>query len=51
VTNTVDIKIFKDPANPPTHDIPDVPWFAGITVLEAMIIGEAMSIRPTLNSG
>jgi hypothetical protein len=42
VTNTVDIKIFKDPANLPTHDIPNVPWFAGITVLEAMIIGEAM---------
>jgi hypothetical protein len=42
VTNTVHIKIFKDPALTPTHDIEDVPWFAGITVLQAMVIGEAM---------
>jgi hypothetical protein len=42
VTNTVHIKIFKDPALTPTHDIEDVSWFAGITVLEAMVIGEAM---------
>jgi hypothetical protein len=40
--NTVEIKIFKDPGSPPTHDIQNVPWFAGITVLQAMVIGEAM---------
>jgi hypothetical protein len=41
--NTVTIKIYKDPADPnPTHQLPDIPWFAGITALQAMIIGEAM---------
>jgi Domain of unknown function (DUF4430) len=40
--NTISIKIFKDPQSTPTHDIEDVPWFAGINVLQAMIIGEAM---------
>lgn len=41
--NTVTIKIYKDPADPnPTHHLPDIPWFAGITALHAMIIGEAM---------
>ena len=41
--NTVTIKIYKDPADPnPTHQLPDISWFAGITALQAMIIGEAM---------
>lgn len=40
--NTVQIKIYKDSANPPTHNLVDVPWFAGLTVLQAMIVGEAM---------
>jgi hypothetical protein len=41
--NPVTIKIFKYPADPnPTHQLPDIPWFAGITALQAMIIGEAM---------
>jgi hypothetical protein len=42
LANTVNIKIFKDLPKPPTHDIKDVPWYAGITVLQAMVIGEAM---------
>jgi len=42
--NVVQIKIYADPNNPgPTHALPDVPWYAGITVLQAMIIGEAMN--------
>jgi hypothetical protein len=41
--NPVTIKIFKAPADPnPTHQLLDIPWFAGITALQAMIIGEAM---------
>jgi hypothetical protein len=42
MANTIDIKIYKDPNTVPTHDIKDVPWFAGINVLQAMVIGEAM---------
>jgi hypothetical protein len=41
VSNVVQISIYADPVSPPVV-LPDVPWFAGITVLEAMIIGEAM---------
>jgi Domain of unknown function (DUF4430) len=41
--NIVTINIFSDPAAPkPTHQLPNVPWFAGITALQAMVIGEAM---------
>lgn len=41
--NTVMIKIYKDPSRPePTDQLPDVPWFAGITALQAMVIGESM---------
>jgi hypothetical protein len=41
--NTVTIKIYKDPTQPnPSDQLPDVPWFAGITALQAMVIGEAM---------
>jgi hypothetical protein len=42
--NVVQIKIYPDPNNPTQiQTLPDVPWFAGITVLQAMIIGEAMN--------
>lgn len=42
--NVVQIRIYADPNNPqPTHALPDVPWYAGITVLQAMIIGESMN--------
>jgi hypothetical protein len=42
--NVVQIKIYADPSNPnPTQTLPDVPWYAGITALQAMIIGEAMN--------
>lgn len=35
--------IYADPNSPaPTMTLPDVPWYAGITALQAMIIGEAM---------
>jgi hypothetical protein len=43
-TNVVQIKIYANPANPnPTQSLPDVPWYASITVLQAMIIGESMN--------
>ncbi|MEA2823025.1 MAG: hypothetical protein QOJ86_5029 [Bradyrhizobium sp.] len=42
--NIVQIKIYADPVSPnPTQSLPDVPWYAGITVLQAMIIGESMN--------
>jgi hypothetical protein len=41
--NVVQIKIYSNPNSPsPTMTLPDVPWYAGITALQAMIIGEAM---------
>ena len=43
MTNIVQLKIYADPNSPnPTMTLPDVPWYAGITALQAMIIGEAM---------
>ena len=40
----VKINIYDDPSSAaPTLSLPDVPWFAGITVLQAMVIGEAMN--------
>lgn len=42
--NIIQIKIYADPTNTnPTQVLPDVPWYAGITVLQAMIIGEALN--------
>jgi hypothetical protein len=44
MANVVQIRIYSDPANAnPTQSLPDVPWYAGITVLQAMIIGESMN--------
>jgi hypothetical protein len=41
--NKVTIKIYKDPTrSEPSHQLPDIPWFAGLTALQAMIVGEAM---------
>ena len=41
--NLVKINIFADPSKPnPTLSLPDVPWYPGITALQAMIIGEAL---------
>ncbi|HXO19438.1 MAG TPA: DUF4430 domain-containing protein [Thermoanaerobaculia bacterium] len=44
MSNIVKITIFADPNKPdkPTLKLPDIPWFAGITALQAMVIGEAM---------
>jgi hypothetical protein len=40
--NVVQIKIYANPNDPnPTQTLLDVPWFAGITALQAMIIGDA----------
>ncbi len=43
MSNVVQIKIYADPSSSnPTMTLPDIPWYAGITALQAMIIGEAM---------
>jgi Domain of unknown function (DUF4430) len=43
MANIVKINIYADPSKPdPTVSLPDVPWYAGITALQAMIIGEAL---------
>lgn len=43
MVNIVKINIYADPSKPdPTLSLPDVPWYAGITALQAMIIGEAL---------
>jgi|SRR5476649_434127 len=42
---TVDVKIYADPASPPTLTLPNLPWYAGLTVLQAMVIGEAMNAQ------
>jgi hypothetical protein len=43
MSNIVQIKIYADPkSTSPTLTLPDVPWYAGITALQAMVIGEAM---------
>ena len=43
--NTVEIKIYPDPAQPPSIDQAGIPWFAGMTALQAMTVGEAMNPR------
>jgi hypothetical protein len=43
MANVVKINIYANAASPdPTLSLPDVPWYAGITALQAMIIGEAL---------
>jgi hypothetical protein len=43
MANVVQVLIYANPDHPdPTLRLPDVPWYAGITALDAMIIGEAM---------
>jgi hypothetical protein len=42
MANLVKIVIYSVPNDPNPLTLPDVPWYAGITVLQAMIIGEAM---------
>src|SRR5438445_12669072 len=43
MANIVKINIYADPSKPnPTLSLPDVPWYAGITALQAIIIGEAL---------
>jgi hypothetical protein len=41
---TIQIEVYADPANPPTLTLANVPWYAGITALQAMVIGEAMNV-------
>lgn len=43
MSNTVELRIYPDPAKPPAVVQAGIPWFAGITALQAMITGEAMN--------
>jgi hypothetical protein len=43
LANTVEIKIYPDPAQPPSIAQAGIPWFAGMTALQAMIVGESMN--------
>jgi Domain of unknown function (DUF4430) len=46
MANLIKVFIYADPdASNPTLSLPDVPWYAGVTVLQAMIIGEAMHVQ------
>lgn len=40
--NTVSIVIVPDAAQPPSRRIDDIPWYPGMTVLSAMMVGDAM---------
>ena len=43
MANSITIKIYGDPSeSAPTDVLSDIPWFAGINALQAMVIGEAM---------
>ncbi|MFM0347863.1 DUF4430 domain-containing protein [Paraburkholderia sp. RL17-347-BIC-D] len=42
---TVEINVYADPAKPPSLKLPPVPWYAGLTALQAMIIGEALCAK------
>ena len=40
--NTISILIYQDPSQPPTQLV-GIPWYPGITVLQAMVIGQSMN--------
>ncbi len=40
--NTVNIQIKPDPAAPPSREIKNIPWYPGMSALDAMIVGDAM---------
>jgi hypothetical protein len=47
--NTIKINIYADPSRPePSLSLPDVPGHAGITALQATIIGEALDPSPSI---
>ena len=41
--NTVSIAIYENLQKPPSKTFAGIPWFPGMTVLEAMVIGQAMN--------
>jgi hypothetical protein len=41
--HTVSIAVFVDPNKPATLNVKRIPWFPGMTVLQAMIIADAMT--------
>ena len=42
MNNTLSITVYPDPAKPPSLTFKDIPWFPGITVIQAMVIADAM---------
>ena len=40
---TISIVVFPDPAKPATQSVPNIPWYPGVTVLDAMILADAIS--------
>jgi hypothetical protein len=42
--NTVSIVVFEDASQPPTKSLPNIPWFPSMTILEAMVLGQAMYV-------
>jgi hypothetical protein len=44
LANTVSIAVFEDAAQPPTKTFTGIPWFPGMTILQAMILAQAMNV-------
>lgn len=42
--HTVSITVYPNPGQPPSNQVKNIPWFPGITVLEAMSIADSMDI-------
>ncbi|GLQ91970.1 DUF4430 domain-containing protein [Dyella acidisoli] len=42
---TVEINIYADQTQPPSLILSGIPWYAGMTALQAMIIGEALNTK------
>ena len=42
--NTVSIAVYQDASQPATKTFRDIPWFPGMTILQAMIIAQAMNV-------
>jgi hypothetical protein len=42
--NTVSIAVYADASQPPTKTFLDIPWFPGMTILEAMVLAQAMYV-------
>jgi hypothetical protein len=41
--HTISISVFVDPSKPATLVVSGIPWYPGITVLQAMVLADAMT--------